>query len=287
LHKVDWKIRKDPALLPKLVMLRAGIVMDPRFGPVYSKQIATAPWDLAERWDLSRPERDTPLGNLVADGIKRAVADAGFPVDIALEANGYTAYKIHKGKVVGNDILRAIPYGYDPVSGLGFKLDTVLLAGAQILAGLEYSVSMVEYTDDASMQVSGLTFEYDSSRTPIPPEELLEQLAKGNWGRVDPFSIRVNGKPLNLGAVYWVALTEQLHKFLLANGLVPFSSQPTGLLEYNAVRDFMAWQKFLNYAIEGRVIDRAGESNSQALSPGDEVPGQEKRGSSHGGPEGA
>ncbi len=280
LLQVDWRTRRDPALLPKLALLRAGIVMDPRFGPVYSKHIATAPWDLAERWDLSRPERDTPLGNLVADGIKRAVSAAGYPVDIALEANGYTAYKIHKGKVVGNDILKAIPYGYDAVSGLGFKLDTVMLAGAQILAGLEYSVSMVEYTDDASMQVSGLTFEYDSSKASLPGEQIIDNLTHGimEWGRVDPFSIKVNGNPLDFGAVYWVALTEQLHKFLLANGLVPFASQPTGLFEYNAVRDFMAEQKFLNYTIEGRVIDRAVESDSQALSPGDEDPLQRKDG---------
>jgi len=280
LNQVNWRIRRDPALLPKLALLRAGIVTDPRFGPVYSKHVATAPWDLEERWDLTRPERDTPLGNLVADGIKRAVAGAGFPVDIALEANGYTAYRIHKGKVVGNDILKAVPYGYDEVSGLGFKLDTVLLAGAQILAGLEYSVSMVEYTDDASMQVSGLTFEYDSAKASLPGEQIIYNLTNGimEWGRVDPFSIKVNGNPVDLGAVYWVALTEQLHKFLLANGLVPFSSIPTGILEYNAVRDFMAEQKILNYTIEGRVVDRAGQSGSQALSPGDEDSGQRKAG---------
>jgi hypothetical protein len=156
---------------------------------------------------------------------------------------------------VGNDIMKAVPYGYDPVSGLGFKLDTVLLAGAQILAGLEYSVSMVEYTDDASMQVSGLTFEYDSTRTPIPPGQLLDELMKGNYGRVNPFSVKINGQPLDLGRVYWVALTEQLHKFLLANGLVPFASMETGLFEYNAVRDCMARLKVLNYTAEGRIVD--------------------------------
>jgi 5'-nucleotidase len=279
---VTWQVRQDPALRPTLNMLRDGIVMDPRFGPVYTQHIATAPWDLEERWDLSRPERDTPLGNLVADGIKQAVISAGYPADFALEANGYTATKIHKGKVVGNDIMKAVPYGYDEASGLGFKIDTVLLAGAQILAGLEYSVSMVEYTDDASMQVSGLTFKYDSSKTSLPGEQIIYNLTHGimEWGRVDPFSVKVNGNPLELGATYWVALTEQLHKFLLANGLVPFASISTGILEYNAVRDFMAEQKFLNYTIEGRVTDRAGQSNSQALSSRDENPVRKKGGAS-------
>jgi 5'-nucleotidase/UDP-sugar diphosphatase len=255
---VDSTTRRDPSLLPTLNRLRDGVVMDPRFGPVYAKCIARAPWNLKEKWDLSRPERDTPLGNLVVDAIRSEVTAAGFPADFALEANGYIAYKIHKGKVVGNDIMKSVPYGYDLASGLGFKLDVVLLAGFQILAGLEYSVSMVEYADDASMQASGLTFEYDSTKSPMGPEQLIYNLTHGilEWGRVNPFSIMVNGSPLNLEATYWVALSEQLHTFLLANGLEPYAAMPTGLFEYNAVRDYMARQGVLNYGIEGRIVDK-------------------------------
>lgn len=258
LHRVDRMTRPDRTLLPTLHKLRTGIVMDPRFGPVYTERIAQAPWDLEEKWDLTGPERDTPLGNLVADAIRTEVAAAGFPADFALEANGYIASKIHKGKVVGNDILKSVPYGYDPASGLGFKLDVVLLAGLQILAGLEYSVSMVEYTDDASMQASGLTFEYDSSKAPMGPEQLIYNLTHGipEWGRVNPFSIQVNGNPINLAGTYWVALNEQLHKFLLANGLVPYAEMQTGLFEYTVVRDYMAQQNVLNYGTEGRIVDK-------------------------------
>jgi len=258
LHRVDRRTRPDWTLLPTLQRLRLGILADPRFGPVYTERIAQAPWDLEEKRDLTRPERDTPLGNLVADAIRTEVTAAGFPADFALEANGYIAYKIHKGKVVGNDILKSVPYGYDPASGLGFKLDVALLAGLQILAGLEYSVSMVEYTDDASMQASGLTFEYDSSKAPMGPEQLIYNLTHGipEWGRVNPFSIEVNGNPINLAGTYWVALSEQLHKFLLANGLVPYAEMQTGLFEYNVVRDYMAQQNVLNYGIEGRIVDK-------------------------------
>jgi 5'-nucleotidase len=258
LYPVDRRTRPDWSLLPTLRMLRSGIVADPRFGPVYTECVARAPWDLEEKWDLTRLERDTPLGNLVADSIRTGVTGAGFPADFALEANGYIAYKIHKGKVVGNDILKSVPYGYDPASGLGFKLDVVLLAGLQILAGLEYSVSMVEYADDASMQASGLTFEYDSTKAPMGPEQLIYNLTHGipEWGRVNPFSIKVNGNPINLVGTYWVALSEQLHKFLLANGLAPYAEMETGLFEYNVVRDYMAQQNVLNYGIEGRIVDK-------------------------------
>jgi 5'-nucleotidase len=273
LHPIDGRTRQDPALKPTLNMLRAGIVLDPRFGPVYTKRIATAPWDLEEKWDLTRPERDTPLGNLVADAIRKGAAGAGFPVDFALEANGYIACKIHRGKVVGNDVLKSVPYGYDPVTGLGFKLDVVMLAGLQILAGLEYSVSMVEYIDDASLQASGLTFEYDSSKASMNPEVLIYNMMNGipEWGRVDPFSIKVNGNPINFAGTYWVALSEQLHAFLMANGLDPWAEMQTGLFEYNVVRDYMSGRRFLNYGVEGRIIDR---SPSPQLLPSSQESGE-------------
>jgi 2',3'-cyclic-nucleotide 2'-phosphodiesterase (5'-nucleotidase family) len=261
LHSIDRRVRKDWTLFPTLLGLRLGILFDPRFGPVYTKHIATAPWDLEEKWATGSENRDTPVGNLVADAIKAAVAQAGFSVHIALEANGYIAHKIYQGKVVGNDVLRSVPYGYDPVSGLGFKIDVVNLAGAQILAGLEYSVSMVEHLDDLSMQVSGLEFEYDSSKTPMSAEQIIYNLQHGimEWGRVDPFSIKIKGTPINFEGVYWVALTEQLHNFLNSMGLTPFASQQTGLFEYNVVRDYMAGKRILNYHAEGRIIDVAAK----------------------------
>ena len=68
---------------------------------------------------------------------------------------GYTAAKIYAGKVVGNDIMRAVPYGYDAASGLGFKVVVVPLTGELLLGLLEYSVSMIEATSDLCLQPFG------------------------------------------------------------------------------------------------------------------------------------
>lgn len=253
----DKSVRKDPALLPFLNALREGIVMDPRFGPVFTKHIATASWDLEERWQNpeTNPHRDTALGNLVADAIKFGITKVGFPVAVGLEANGYIGHKIYKGKVVGNDIMRAVPYGYDETSGLGFKMKCALIPGIFILAGLEYSVSMVEFTDDISMQVSGLTFEYDSSAT--VPNPWLPFLT-----RLDPFSVKVNGELIfsdNLYTPFWIALNEQVYDVL--ESLLPSGSIlaviDTGLFEYNLVRDYMNKLNKLDYTSEGRIIDTA------------------------------
>jgi len=214
LHSINRRVRRDFRLFPELFKLRMGIYRDPKFGPVYTRRVARARWDLEERWEEGNPHRDTPLGNLVTDAIRAGVENSGIPLPggyplIALAANGYIAHKIYRGRVVGNDILRSVPYGYDPVSELGFKVKVVLLAGAQILPGLEFSVSQIDYTDEFSLQASGLTFEYDSSKPALPIEEIL----KGKLSRINPASVMINGQPLLLKdppyyGLYWVALIE-------------------------------------------------------------------------------
>ena len=257
LHPITGELHKDPALLPYLNALREGIYTDPRYGTVYSQHVAKALWDLEEEWVVGDPHRqrshrDTPLGNLVADASRKGVAKAGYPVDMALEANGYIGHKIYEGKVVGNDVMLAVPYGYDPVSGLGFKLKIVSLYGAELVAGLEYTVSMVEYTEDFSLQVSGLTFAYDSTR-----------LA---YNRVDLASVKINGQPLNPYGLYRIALNEKLLE-LLAGLLTAREIDITGrivdpspeLLEFNVVKEYMNGLNHLRYTSEGRIIDTSIE----------------------------
>jgi 5'-nucleotidase/UDP-sugar diphosphatase len=248
LHPITWGTGIDFSLVPKLFMLRWGIFKDPRFGPVYSDAVAWAKWNLEEKWEEGNPHRDTALGNLITDAIKAGMESQGYPVDFALEANGYIGHRIYKGRVVGNDVLRSVPYGYDPESGLGFKIKTVLLPGAYILAGLEFTVSMAEYTDELSLQASGLTFEYDSSKPPAQP---------GEFSRLDPTSVMINGQRIYPMGLYWVAMNEQLAYLLSSLGLTPIDEKKAELFEYNLVRDFMSKLKYLAYTSEGRIIDRA------------------------------
>lgn len=254
LHPINRRVRRDWTLVKTLFDLKKGIRQDPRFGPVYTKPIAWARWNLEERWEEGNPHRDTALGNLVADAIRDGVDNSGMvPQDgsplIALEANGYIAHRIYRGMVVGNDVMRTVPYGYNRESGLGFKIKVVQLPGAHILAGLEYTVSMVELLDDLSLQVSGIKFEYDSSQPP--------------GSRVDPDSVMIYNsvndlwEPLNPGRLYWVAITEQLLGFLQSLGVKPYGMIETGLFEYNVVRDYMRKLKILKYKSEGRIIDTA------------------------------
>jgi 2',3'-cyclic-nucleotide 2'-phosphodiesterase (5'-nucleotidase family) len=251
IHPVDSRIKPDPRLQGQMNALRDGVVRDPRFGPVYSQIVALAGRDIEKDWPKTGPNRDGALGNLVTDAMRKALTDAGYHVDCALDAFGYTATSIQAGKVVGADVLRAVPYGYDPASGLGFKLVLAPLPGSLILGGLEYSTSYVEYTTALSIQPSGLTFTYDSSK---PKSPSLDQ-----FSRLDPMSVKVGGEyvALNPDKPYFVAMSEQVFNFL--NSLVGGSlvKIDTGIFEYNAVRDYMRSLRFVVYRSEGRVKDTA------------------------------
>ena len=251
LHDLTWS-RQDPALRTRLDALKQGIVTDPRFGDVYDKRVACAVRDIEANWAEWGPHmryRDTGLGDLVADAMKAGVLKAGYPADVALEVMGYTAAGIFAGKVVGNDIMRAVPYGYDPSSGLGFKVVVVPVTGDLLLGLMEYSVSMVEYTRDLCLQPAGLKFAYDSSKPAAP---------FGSLNRVDPFSVRINGNPIDPAGIYFVAMNEQVFNTLA--GMLPpgtLTAITTNLFEYNLVRDLMRSLGRVRYVAEGRVVDIA------------------------------
>jgi hypothetical protein len=179
--------------------------------------------------------------------MKSGVRKAGVPADIALEVTDYTAAKIYAGKTVGNDIMRAMPYGYDPTSGLGFKIVVVPMTGGLLLGLMEeYSVSMVDVTRDLCLQPSGLKFAYDSSKPAAP---------FGSLSRVDPFSVRVGGNPIDPEGIYFVVMNEQVFNTLA--GMLPpdmLTAIPTGLLEYDVVRDLLKSLGLIRYAAEGRVV---------------------------------
>ena len=251
LHRVDGRIKEDSQVRGIVNKVKSGVVSDPRFGPVYSQHIALALRDILKSWPANSQNRDTPLGNLVTDAFRNRLTKAGFQVDLALDVLGSLGANIPAGKVVGNTILRAVPYGYDPASGLGFKVVVVPLTGGFLLGGLEYAADMVSLTTDLAVQASGVTYTYDSSK---PPVQNL-----GDISRIDPTSVVVNGElvALNPGKVYYVAMSEQVFNFLnaLTGGQLP--SIPTGLFEYNVVRDYMRFLGFIQYKSEGRIKDTA------------------------------
>ena len=129
---------------------------------------------------------ETNLGNLVADMVREtASADIGF--------------------MNGGGIRRSVPPG--PITlGVAYEVlpfeNTVvglLLSGSQVLAALENGVAGYPLTAGRFLQVSGLSFTFDPS---LPRGQRVKEVRVGTSAQ-DPV-----GSPLDLGAVYRVAVTD-------------------------------------------------------------------------------
>jgi 5'-nucleotidase/UDP-sugar diphosphatase len=246
-HDVDRTVSPDPAVQARLDVLQAGILEDPRysmFGNVYADTVATAVRTIDPDPPSFGPCRDAPLADLVTDAMKSAVEHAGYAVDCALDALGYTSFGFPAGKIVGSDIMRAVPYGYDRESGLGFKLVVASMPGPLILGGLDHAVS--SGSASMSIQVSGMTYAYHSGA-----------------GHVIPESVLINGEQVALDPDkrYHVVMTDGVYRFLAAfaesQGSPLSAPLETGIPEYKAVHDYLRSLGVVDYNPEGRVKDLA------------------------------
>jgi 2',3'-cyclic-nucleotide 2'-phosphodiesterase (5'-nucleotidase family) len=255
LHPLSRRVKEDPQVRGIVNKVVAGVVKDPRFGPVYSQRIAWALRDIPRTWPASGQNRDSALGNLVTDATMNRLTKAGFAVDCALDVLGYLGADIHAGKVVGNNILRAVPYGYDEATGLDFKLVIADLRGDMLLSGLEYAAGVVTQTTDLAIQASGLTYTYNSNVDAAP---LGQMPTRVNVGSVMIVKGNVS-EPVaaNLTKFYKVAMSDKIFDFL--NNLVggTLSADQTNLNEYTLVRDYMRSLRFVCYKSEGRIKDLA------------------------------
>jgi 5'-nucleotidase/UDP-sugar diphosphatase len=238
LQSVDSSVPEEPTLAYMIGQLAAGVETDPRFGPVYTEVDAWA------KTDIKKPLgeglfKDNPLGNMVSDALR-----VNMETDIAIYPQGFLSQTIYKGAVKGADIWQAIPYGFDPASGLGFKLATFQTDGMSIIYGLEFSVYNLPYVEDFFLHCSNFSFAFNSSNSP--------------GSRVDYSSIQVNGQPLNPYSSYTVTVPD---------GVVPFLSQIPGFqinnlsvtdhFVYSIVKDYMVSHSPVSYYTEGRVVDLA------------------------------
>jgi hypothetical protein len=186
--------------------------------------------------DLIPGYKDTPLGNLVTDAYRNATG-----TQVALAVWGFITQGIFAGPLTGSDIFQAVPYGYDTISGHGFRLATFELSGMELIMGLEFTTDQAQYMRDLYIQVSGMRFGYDSSQ-PMG--------SKIQW-------LLIGGQPIDPMATYTITTNSGVAGFLSMAGLTPQNLQDAGCTEYEAVRDYMVDCSPVNYGYEGRIIDVA------------------------------
>lgn len=233
---VDASVPPVPEIQGVVDYLKSGIVA--QYGDVYHTVLGTSVNELYKDPVPSSPFKDTPLGNLITDAYRNKTN-----TQIGITANGLISEKIYEGPIVGADVFRAASYGFDEETGLGFKLATFDIQGAELLKGLEIGLAQIEVNEDYFLQVSGMKFDYN--------------LNKPAGHRINLGSIRVNNQPFIPVRSYSVTVNAGLLGLLLQLGVQVENVNMTGILEYTAIKDYIVQLSEINYTAEGRVIDKS------------------------------
>ncbi len=231
---VDASVTPDPSIQAVVSSLKDGIVA--QFSNIYHTELANAVKELTKRYDPNSPLRDTPIGNLVTDAFRKKTG-----TEIAITPLGLISEKIYAGPIVGADVFRAMSYGFDETTGLGFKLAKFTILGSELLKGLEIGLSQLEVGDDFFLQVSGMTFKYNPKR-PV-------------GHRVIVGSISINDRPFLPVAKYTVTVNTGVVALLDLVGVHVENIEVFPDFEYTVVRDYIKKLSTITYEAEGRIQD--------------------------------
>jgi len=229
---IDETVPTEPVTAGTIQTLVNGVEADPRYGAIYSDVIAEAAVDMTDV--VGSVYKDSPMGNLITDAFRDATS-----TDIALTVDGLISQGLYAGDLCGFDIFETVAYGYDAESGYGFNIMTYDLLGAALKLGLEFITDRAELESDLNIQVSGMTFKYDSDQ---PFGQKITEVMVGNQPRDDWMT-------------YSVTSDSGLYAFLGLAGLTPVNPVETGLMEYAVVRDYIIANSPVNYTSEGRIED--------------------------------
>jgi 5'-nucleotidase/UDP-sugar diphosphatase len=125
--------------------------------------------------DITKPsvrKNETPLGNLITDGMLSKAKEFNPNTVIAMQNGGGIREAIPAGPITLGEIMTVLPFGN--------TLATIKLTGAEMKAALEHSVSKAPSESGGFLHVSGMKFTYDSS-LPIGSRVLTVEI-KGNDG---------------------------------------------------------------------------------------------------------
>jgi 5'-nucleotidase len=231
---VDRKTPPLPEVQNVVDDFKLGIVAT--YGDVYRTTLARATRDLEMTTDPRQPRRDSAMGNLITDALRERTR-----TDIAVTANGLISEGIFQGPIVGIDVFRPVSYGYDPETGLGLKIATFTITGAELVKALEIGLAYLGVNEDFFLQVSGMSFAYNAKADP--------------GSRVVLASIRVHGRPLDPGAEYTATVNEAIAALIPSMGVQVSNLQFLPDLEYNVLKEFIMDLGRVNYHSEGRILD--------------------------------
>jgi len=237
---INSSVPEDAQIASKVDSLVREVEADPKFGAVYTEIVGQITNELSH--NSGSGFRDAPLGNLVTDAMRHATGTT-----LALDVEGWMGQPLPAGPVAANDIFQSTPYGYDEESGGGFKLVTFKLSAFYLKMAVEFALDEALTSSDFNLQISNGQIIYDSRQ---PKGQKIKTMT-------------VAGQPLSLFGEYTITVSDGLAKYLALAGLSMVVPEPTGLVEYKVVRDFIRQNSPISYGAEGRVQDIAQTSVRQ------------------------
>ncbi len=240
---VDDSIPADPKVDAFVESLHPKIVA--AYGDLFRTTLGSTGQALANTFEPGSFRRDTSLGNLIADAYRNYTK-----TEIALTSLAMLSDAIPAGPIVGLDVFRAVGYGYDPATGLGFRLATCRISGESLLNALKLVLVIGGSAEAVLPQTSGLTYAYNGK-------------AEAAQGIVER-SVFVNGRPLDLSRSYTLTsnefVFELIGKFVKLEDVVILP----GAYEYTVLKQEIERQGTVRSLSWGRIVDVAAGFDSVA-----------------------
>ncbi|MCM3162616.1 5'-nucleotidase C-terminal domain-containing protein [Metabacillus litoralis] len=197
-----------------------------------------------ENSTISVRNSETPLGNLITDGMLDKAKQFNSNVVIAMQNGGGIRAAIDKGEITLGDVLTTLPFGN--------TLATIELTGAEIKEALEHSISQAPKESGGFLHVSGMKYTYDSTKPAGSRVQTIEvKGSNGNYAALSSsqtYTIATNAFTAKGGDGY------DVFSKAYAEGRVT----DLGVADWENLRDYVKKLGTVNPKIENRIVDVKG-----------------------------
>lgn len=207
--------------------------------------------------DTAKPsvrKNETPLGNVITDGMLAKAKQYNSNVIMALQNGGGIRTAINQGPITVGEVISVLPFGN--------TLATVTLTGAELKQTLEKSVSLYPLENGGFLHVSGAKVVFDSSK---PAGQRIVKIsykdAQNNYIEIQDnltYTIATNAFTAKGGDGFDV----------LAKAYAEGRVTDLGLSDWENLAEHLKFLVNVNPKVEGRIVDVA---NSQ--QPDEKVDG--------------
>ncbi|MFJ7825479.1 5'-nucleotidase C-terminal domain-containing protein [Psychrobacillus sp. NPDC096623] len=199
--------------------------------------------DAAIKLDGERADvrtKETNLGNLIADGMLAKAKELDPETVFAFTNAGGIRASIDAGDITVGDVLGVMPYGN--------SLALITLKGSEINEMLERSVDTLPEQSGAFLHISGLKFEFDSTKPAGSRVGKVEVKQGDTYVPIDPTKLyKATSNTFTAGG----GDNYEVLKKVYAEGRV---SEP-GFVDYLMFIDYIKTLEKVEPKVEGRIVD--------------------------------